>query len=66
MPLPSSGRTLASETPAVPIRTGEGVWHREQVGPALPVCFSFRLSLILATNPDSGEFQMSNFLRNLG
>lgn len=34
---------------------GWGVWYREQVGPALPVCVSFCLSLILATNPDTRE-----------
>lgn len=45
---------------------GGGAWYREQVGPALPLCFSFPLSLILAANPDTREFQMSSFLRELG
>jgi hypothetical protein len=41
-----------------------GVWHCEQVGPALPVYFSFSFIVeISATDPyDTGDFQVTNFL----
>lgn len=46
-----------------PFDLGLEVWHQEQVGPALPGCFSFSFIINLG---HTREFQMTSFLRNFG
>lgn len=43
-----------------------GVWHREQVGPALPACFSFTFIINLGHNPEHRRVQNDQLFGRLG
>lgn len=65
VPLPSSQRTF--RTPgAAHLDWGRGCGTGSRLAQLCPSLSPFRLSLILGTTPDTREFQVTNFLSDLG
>lgn len=63
----SSRRGPSTEKPGrCPFGLGRGVWHREQVGPALPVCDSFLFIINLGDSPRHRRVSNGQLFERLG
>ena len=63
----SSRRGPSTQKPGrCPFGLGRGVWHREQVGPALPVCDSFLFIINLGDSPRHRRVSNGQLFERLG